>query len=465
MSYDAKVIEVLIASPSDISTERHLAREAVHEWHSIHAKDRKTILIPRMWEHDSAPEVGVRPQEIINRQLLQDADLLIAVFWTRIGSPTGKSASGTVEEIEEHIKTGKTAMLYFSSTPVVPDELDPVQYEELKKCKIWARQQSLYHDYSSPEAFGQTVRRHLAQQIIEKFQPDKNRNLEEEQPTSVQTGSSLTAEAQELLVAAAGGKDGAILVFGALDGWHVEAKGKNFTELQNARSEALWQAAVRELAGATLIEDRSGKGKVKVYSLTGSGFTTADRILAERGKLESQRSFPVSREARELLAEAAASSDKRIAFIRSANGLIITTKTRQFAAPPDERSVARWKSAADELTRAGFVEDRHGNGKFLNVAEAGYQYLESVAAKGTADVPSPSNSDIEPLAAFGEHEALTLHELAESLEVKEQKAQFHLDRLQSRGYVEEYQPAANGEFPRYALTPTGRAMLVELELL
>ena len=61
------------------------------------------MLEPVGWETHSVPELGDRPQAIINRQILRESDLLIAVFWTRIGTATGAHPSGTVEEIEEHL--------------------------------------------------------------------------------------------------------------------------------------------------------------------------------------------------------------------------------------------------------------------------------------------------------------------------------------------------------------------------
>jgi len=63
--------------------------------------------------HTLPPEMSGRPQGIINQRLLKECDLLIAAFWTRIGSPAGVAASGTVEEIEEHLAAGKEAMIYF----------------------------------------------------------------------------------------------------------------------------------------------------------------------------------------------------------------------------------------------------------------------------------------------------------------------------------------------------------------
>jgi len=90
----------MVASPSEVPQERVIVRDVIAEWNAIHAKDRKTVLMPLGWETHATPEMGDRPQAIINGQLLKDADLLVAMFWTRIGSPTGVAKSGTVEEIE-----------------------------------------------------------------------------------------------------------------------------------------------------------------------------------------------------------------------------------------------------------------------------------------------------------------------------------------------------------------------------
>src|SRR4051794_33094357 len=110
----------MVASPSDVAQERVIVREILAEWNAIHSEDRKIVLMPLLWEANAAPAMGDRPQAIINGQLLKNADLLVAMFWTRIGSPTGVAKSGTVEEIEEHLKAGKPAMIYFSSAPVRP---------------------------------------------------------------------------------------------------------------------------------------------------------------------------------------------------------------------------------------------------------------------------------------------------------------------------------------------------------
>jgi hypothetical protein len=139
MSYDATVFKVMIASPGDVGVEKNIIREVIHEWNAINSDTRHIVLLPVSWDTHSAPAMGDRPQEIINKQVLKGCDLLVGVFWTRIGTPTGKNPSGTVEEITEHIKNGKPAMIYFSVAPVVPDSIDADQYAKLNEFRSRTR--------------------------------------------------------------------------------------------------------------------------------------------------------------------------------------------------------------------------------------------------------------------------------------------------------------------------------------
>jgi hypothetical protein len=169
MAFMASVLNVMIASPSDVTQERLAIRDVIAEWNTIHARDRKTVLMSVGWETHSVPDMGDRPQAIINKQLSKDADLLIAVFWARIGSPTGVSQSGTIEEIEEHLKAGKPAMIYFSSVPVNPDRIDEDQYKALRKFKQSIKDRGLFEEYDSPAEFRAKFSRQLAQKIITSF--------------------------------------------------------------------------------------------------------------------------------------------------------------------------------------------------------------------------------------------------------------------------------------------------------
>jgi hypothetical protein len=87
------------------------------------------------WETHATPVTGQRPQETINSQLIRDGDILIVMFWTKLGSPTGIAESGTAEEIKEFVTAGKPAMIYFSSRPIDPSLIDTDQLNKLKAFK------------------------------------------------------------------------------------------------------------------------------------------------------------------------------------------------------------------------------------------------------------------------------------------------------------------------------------------
>jgi hypothetical protein len=89
----------MIASPGDVAEERDVIRTVIHDWNDVNASISRLMLAAVGWETHSSPELGARPQELINSRLLKDCDLLVGVFWTRLGTPTGKSPSGTVEEL------------------------------------------------------------------------------------------------------------------------------------------------------------------------------------------------------------------------------------------------------------------------------------------------------------------------------------------------------------------------------
>src|SRR5262245_26034200 len=169
MSYTATVYRVMISSPGDVASERRIARDVVHEWNAVHSEERRTILLPVDWETHASPSMGERAQEIINKQLVRHSDMLVGLFWTRIGTPTGEAKSGTVEEIEEHLRAGKPVMLYFSSAPVRPDSVDDEQYQALRDFREWCRRRGLVEGYESIGEFRDKFQRQLAQTVVRTF--------------------------------------------------------------------------------------------------------------------------------------------------------------------------------------------------------------------------------------------------------------------------------------------------------
>ncbi len=165
MSFKARTYSVLIASPSDLPEERQAATEAVYEWNAQHAVAESVVLLPVRWETHAAPQSGVGPQEAINRQLVRGCDILVGMFWTKIGSSTGVAESGTVEEIDQFVAAGKPALLYFSSRAIDPNKIDLKQYKKLKSFKAATYKKALTGHFSRVDGLRQTILRDLMHQV------------------------------------------------------------------------------------------------------------------------------------------------------------------------------------------------------------------------------------------------------------------------------------------------------------
>ena len=161
MSYDARVFNVMIASPSDVASERSIVREVIYDWNAVHSERANIVLLPVGWESHSSPEMGDRAQAIINRQTLDKCDLLVGIFGTRIGTDTGEYPSGTIEEIEKHIALGKPAMVYFSNQLGDSDTFDRDQYAKLEELRKDYESRGLYEIYDGNADFKEKFYRQL----------------------------------------------------------------------------------------------------------------------------------------------------------------------------------------------------------------------------------------------------------------------------------------------------------------
>jgi hypothetical protein len=272
MPYQASVINVMIASPGDVAAERSAIQAIIHLWNSIHAQERRTVLMPIMWETHATPEMGDRPQAVINRQVLDKCDLLVAVFWTRIGTPTGTSRSGTVEEIREHVAAGKPAMVYFSKTPVDPDSVDANQYQAVKEFREECKKNGLIATYDGLQDFSETFFRHLAQTVRDRF--TSNSGSDDDGASVLPVSHPETSEAAKTMLAAASDGGGQILRLRMLSGTVITAGGRQLTTTGEPREVARWEAALQELVERGFVEPLGYKDGV--LTITHAGYAYRD---------------------------------------------------------------------------------------------------------------------------------------------------------------------------------------------
>jgi hypothetical protein len=230
------------------------------------------LLLPVGWETDVAPEMGDHPQAIINQRLLQDADFLVGIFWTRLGTPTASYASGAVEEIETHLAAGKPAMLYFSAAPAALDALDPDQHRALKAFKDACRSRGLCETYLDAADF----RRKFSKQLQIAMNTDSIAPFAEAAPSQAKSPQALSTEAARMLKAASLDGGGAIyrMMYGG--GAEFQANGVVFNADSSARTIALWESAIEELELQGLVK-AAGTAR-EVFEVTRTGFAAADAI-------------------------------------------------------------------------------------------------------------------------------------------------------------------------------------------
>jgi len=282
MSYDAKVFNVMVASPGDVLSERALFREVIHEWNAVNSEVRKVVLMPVGWETHSSPEMGSTPQEIINKQVLHSCDLLVGIFWTKAGTPTTEFASGTIEEIERHIAAGRLAMLYFSTKTAALDDVDFEQYETLKSFKSSCRDRGLYESFDSLTDFRNKFSRQLQQKLNahEMFKLAQIDNSGSSPSSDIQRLAvpSLTPEATVLLKELSQDPHGKIMYTRYLGGSSLVSNGKSFLGSNDRREVARWEQALDQLQKEELIVPRGHKGEL--FEITAKGYDVADKIDA-----------------------------------------------------------------------------------------------------------------------------------------------------------------------------------------
>jgi len=215
-----------------------------------------------------------RPQAVINSQVLEHCDVLIAIFWTRLGTPTGEFASGTAEEIEKHLAAEKPAMIYFSNAPVVPDSINPGQYQAMTEFRDSLMQRGLVSMYDDAPSFRNDLFRHLSQTVIRDF--TETDGMPEIAVPTQSDDPAIGDAARELLLATVSDRSGRIMYLKYIGGTDISTNGRNFVDDRNPRTLARWESALEELERLGFISERGTKREV--FAVTDRGYAYAESL-------------------------------------------------------------------------------------------------------------------------------------------------------------------------------------------
>jgi tetratricopeptide (TPR) repeat protein len=162
-------ISVFIASPGDLSTERSLFRNAIHQLNVGFGDGANVEFEPLGWE-DTFASTGRRSQSVINEEINR-CDVFILVMHRRWGqeAPDAKPYSSYTEEefylaLERWKKNDVPEIFVFFKRVDATSEADPGP--QLKRVMDFRKQleetrQVLYHYFEDDQSFVDEVDRHL----------------------------------------------------------------------------------------------------------------------------------------------------------------------------------------------------------------------------------------------------------------------------------------------------------------
>jgi hypothetical protein len=252
---------VKIAFPGEAAMELFIAREVMGEWNASNALEQKRMLLPLSCE-------AARQHS--------PCDMLVAFFCNTPGE-SGAQVEQSEEEIEEQLRQGRPALIYFSEARIDLKGSHLLQdgvIDEFKKRYMTATIDS----YGDEKEFRAKFARHLAATVashdhfkIQAAGPDSPAVAAPKVLDPRRTGP-LSPWAQTILVEACDDFEGYIgrIKVGSL--LRIQANGKQLVEQESPASIAKWEAAFDELLSGEYIRDAGCNGQLFQISTKGFEF-------------------------------------------------------------------------------------------------------------------------------------------------------------------------------------------------
>jgi hypothetical protein len=271
----------MLVSPSDIKQERQICINTIMEWNSINAEALHAIFNVIGWDINAHPTSGAHPQEILNKQLLEKADILIGIFWTRIGVPTKEYNSGSIEEIMKHINYGKPALIYFSSVPIPPESVNADQFKNVMDFKNLIKDQSFYKKYSDINEFKRIVFKDIQSLVNSELRiggepmSDYNSNVNVNSLERIK--NILNEMAKGILLEIAQDGSGTIVIAETVGLLHFQTDYNGYEiDYGNGRQVSEFHEAIEQMEGFNLIKDTGNNHEV--FHITLLGYRIADLL-------------------------------------------------------------------------------------------------------------------------------------------------------------------------------------------
>lgn len=160
---------IFLASPGDVPTERRYVEEIVADLNRTVASAKDIVLQVVRWENDVFPGYGMDAQALINAQIAEMAKytLFVGIMWNRLGTPTPRAISGTVEEferaVEAHIQNGRPEIWFYfrESASKFNTEKQLEQRKKVLAFKVQVQASGMPWTYRNPSDFRNKFRNQI----------------------------------------------------------------------------------------------------------------------------------------------------------------------------------------------------------------------------------------------------------------------------------------------------------------
>jgi hypothetical protein len=163
---------LILIAPDDVEDKLDIIRGVIDQANLLRRGERLTVWY---WRDDGGPGMHRDgPQGLTDEQMrIADADLVIAVFWSRLGTPVLEDDSGTAHELrmawQAWKASGKPAVWLYFSLQDVPQRVleDPSQYQALSAFKKALPREQAYREFVDGDQLQREFTMHLGKWLEE----------------------------------------------------------------------------------------------------------------------------------------------------------------------------------------------------------------------------------------------------------------------------------------------------------
>lgn len=166
------VYDLLLSCPGDVLDLKDTIDSCVKSFNASIGEANNIRIELKHWSTDSFSQSGDKPQNILNRQFVDDCDLCVALLGIRFGTPTDNYDSGTEEEIEKMLERNKQVFLYFVERNVDPSKIDLEQYKKVQEFRNKYTDKGVYTVVKSAEELRSNFQNALSLYFIKLVAPN-----------------------------------------------------------------------------------------------------------------------------------------------------------------------------------------------------------------------------------------------------------------------------------------------------